>query len=227
MCRKQVSFSPSMMFWQITMALLVSAATAGQAQETFALPKVSSNGGMSLKEVLWKRRSVRAYSERPLNMEQIGALCWAAQGITNPEKGLRTAPSAMTLYSIQVFVVNSEGVYAYLPAEHALRLIQKEAILEKLRPIPPNPPMMGKAPVILVLGMNLAPLAERVGARAERYAFMETGHVAQNVLLQATALGLGSIPVGGFDEERVSELLKLPEGVRPVYLLPVGYPAPG
>jgi SagB-type dehydrogenase family enzyme len=117
-------------------------------------------------------------------------------------------------------------VYAYLPAEHSLRLVQKGAVLDKLRLLPPNPPMLGKAPVVLVLGMNLAPLAERVGARAERYALIETGHVAQNVLLQAVAMGLGSIPVGGFDEEKVSELLKLPEGVRPVYLLPIGYPAP-
>lgn len=227
MCRRPVFRILSMALWLPVLAIYAPPMAAAQAQEILSLPKVSTNGGMSLKEALWKRRSVRAYSDRVLNTEQIGALCWAAQGITNPEKGLRTAPSAMTLYSIQVFVVNSEGVYAYLPAEHALRLVQKGAILEKLRLLPPNPPMLGKAPVILVLGMNLAPLAERVGGRAERYAFMETGHVAQNVLLQATALGLGSIPVGGFDEEKVSELLKLPEGIRPVYLLPVGYPAPG
>jgi SagB-type dehydrogenase family enzyme len=216
----------SVTLWLYLFAAYMSLMAAAQTQETISLPKVSSTGGMSLMEALWKRRSVRAYSDRALSMEQIGALCWAAQGITDAAKGLRTAPSAMTLYSIQVFVVNSEGVYAYLPAEHSLRLVQKGAVLDKLRLLPPNPPMLGKAPVVLVLGMNLAPLAERVGARAERYALIETGHVAQNVLLQAVAMGLGSIPVGGFDEEKVSELLKLPEGVRPVYLLPIGYPAP-
>lgn len=227
MCRQALVRILSVTLWMTASVLYLNAMAAAQTQETISLPKIRSSDGMSLQEALWKRRSVRAYSDRPLSMEQIGALCWAAQGITNPEKGLRTAPSAMTLYSIQVFVVNGEGVYAYLPAEHTLRLVQKGAILDRLRPLPPNPPDLGKAPVVLVLGMNLAPLTERVGARAERYAFMETGHVAQNVLLQATALGLGSIPVGGFDEEKVSALLKLPDGVRPVYLLPVGYPAPG
>ena len=48
--------------------------------------------------------------------------------------------------------------------------------------------------------------------------------IAHNALLQATALGLGSTPVGGFDEARVSDLLKLPEGIRPIYILPLGTP---
>jgi len=77
---------------------------------------------------------------------------------------------------------------------------------------------------VLVLTATIGPLEARVGPRAERYAFMEAGHVAENVLLQATALGLGSIPVGGFDEAKVNDVLKLPEGTRPIYLLPIGTP---
>ncbi|MBM3495880.1 MAG: hypothetical protein FJX72_16380, partial [Armatimonadetes bacterium] len=68
------------------------------------LPKPATSGGMSLTEALAKRRSCSAYTDKPLNSDQIGQLCWAAQGITEPTKGFRTAPSAMTLYSTRVYI---------------------------------------------------------------------------------------------------------------------------
>lgn len=201
-------------------------AVSPQGTEVVKLPPADTSGGVTLTQALSKRRSCSAYTDQPLTLEQVGQLCWAAQGITEPEKGLRTAPSAMTLFSIHVYVVDTKGVHEYLPKEHALKTLRTENILEQLRALPPRPANLGGAPVVMVLGLNLAPLEARVGPRAERYAFMEAGHVAQNVLLQATALGLGSVPVGGFDEAKMTELLKLPEGIRPIYLLPLGHPAP-
>ncbi|NLH98133.1 MAG: SagB/ThcOx family dehydrogenase [Chthonomonadales bacterium] len=188
------------------------------------LPKPNTSGGMSLTEALAKRRSCTAYTDKPLSPEQIGQLCWAAQGITEPAKGLRTAPSAMTLYSVHVYIVDSAGVHEYLPKEHALSTLRADDLVAGLQALVGKPANMGGAPSAMVLGVHLAPLAERVGARAEKFAAMEAAHIAQNVLLQATALGLGSIPVGGFDEARVSDLLKLPEGIRPIYILPLGTP---
>ena len=59
--------------------------------------------------------------------------------------------------------------------------------------------------------------------RGTRYVDMEAGHAAQNVLLQATAMGLGSVPVGAFEDDRISELLKLTPDHTPLYLIPIGY----
>ena len=206
-------------------AVLGGLSLAASRQDAAApLPKPATSGGMSLTEALAKRRSCSAYSDQPLNSEQISQLCWAAQGITEPTKGFRTAPSAMTLYSIRVYIVDSAGVHEYLPAEHALKTLRADDLVARLQALVRKPAGMGGATTAMVLGMNLAPLAERVGARAEMFAAMETGHIAQNVLLQATAIGLASIPVGGFDEAKVSDLLKLPEGIRPVYILPLGAP---
>lgn len=67
----------------------------------------------------------------------------------------------------------------------------------------------------------------RYGTRAERYVALEAGHAAQNVLLQAVALGFAALPVGAFDDRRVQEVLNLPGGHRPLYLIPVGLPASG
>ena len=63
--------------------------------------------------------------------------------------------------------------------------------------------------------------------RAERYAHMEAGHAVQNLLLQATALGLGGVPMGAFDDAEVARTLDLPPGESPLYLIPVGEPRGG
>jgi len=211
----------------VAIALLGGVGAAALRQDAVTpLPRPATSGGMSLTEALAKRRSCSAYSDQPLKLEQVSQLCWAAQGVTDPTRGLRTAPSAMTLYSIHVFIVDGTGVREYIPKEHALRALRSDNLVPDLRALVGKPANMGGAPAAMVLGMDLAPLAQRAGARAEKFAAMEAAHIAQNVLLQATALGLASIPVGGFDEAKVSALLKLPEGIRPVYLLPLGHAAP-
>jgi nitroreductase len=53
---------------------------------------------------------------------------------------------------------------------------------------------------------------------------MEVGHASQNLLLAATALGLGGTIVGAFDDDRLGELLRLRDGERPLAILAVGRP---
>jgi nitroreductase len=53
---------------------------------------------------------------------------------------------------------------------------------------------------------------------------MEAGHAAQNLLLEAAAVGLAAVPVGAFDDDRVRETLGLPRSEAPLYLIPVGHP---
>ena len=55
------------------------------------------------------------------------------------------------------------------------------------------------------------------------YVHIEAGHIAQNIHLQAVALGLGSVPVGAFHDNTVSSILSLPSNHEPLYLIPVGY----
>jgi SagB-type dehydrogenase family enzyme len=78
------------------------------------------------------------------------------------------------------------------------------------------------APVTLVITAELAITAKKYGARAERFATLEAGHAAQNTLLTATALGLGAVPIGAFDDAAVRSLLGQPGDVTPLYLIPVG-----
>ena len=67
---------------------------------------------------------------------------------------------------------------------------------------------------------------DRYGERAQRYVYAEAGHATQNLLLQATSLGLAAVVIGAFDDEWVRGILALDTGETPVYLVPVGRPKP-
>ena len=77
----------------------------------------------------------------------------------------------------------------------------------------------------MVIAAVVERTARKYGRRAERYCFIEAGHVAQNVLLQATALHLAGVPIGAFEDDAVAAVLKLPKTHRVLYLLPVGFPS--
>jgi len=62
----------------------------------------------------------------------------------------------------------------------------------------------------------------KYGDRGIRYVHIEVGHAAQNLCLQATAMGLGAVTVGAFNDEQVTKLLNLPGDEQPLYIIPIG-----
>ncbi len=180
---------------------------------------------MSLEETLQRRRSQRIFKSQDLTLEQISQLLWACQGITEPSFGGRTAPSAGALYPLEVYVVKKEGVFHYLPKEHALIRIKKGDVRKELAhtALGQDPP--AKAPVSFVISAVYARTKIKYGERAERYVKLEAGHACQNLLLQAVALNLGGVPIGAFYDSEVQEVLSLPSDHEPLYIVPIGYPA--
>jgi len=203
------------------MTLAVLAVWAQQVPATPSLPAADTIGSMTLEAALAARRSVRLFRDMPLSDSQIAQLCWAGQGVTNPQ-GYRTCPSAGATYPLEMYVVTAKGVARYLPAEHALQQHIAGDRRELLQAAAFGQQCVGQAPGSIVIAAITERTARRYGPRAERYVLMEVGHCAQNILLQAVALGLGSVPVGAFDEGKVAEALQLPSGQQPFYILPVG-----
>jgi SagB-type dehydrogenase family enzyme len=193
------------------------------------LPEARRDGPVSVERALASRRSQRSYAEAPLSLAEVAQLLWAAQGVTHSE-GLRTAPSAGALYPLEVHLVAGEvsglspGVYRYDPERHRLfRQLEGDlrgALAEKAL----EQSWVAEAPALLVITAVVRRTARKYGRRAERYALIEAGHAAQNVYLQAEALGLGTVLVGAFEDEPLGRLLRLPPGERPIGLLPVGRP---
>jgi SagB-type dehydrogenase family enzyme len=211
------------------LGLLPAAMTGGPGDaapepETIALPRPRTTGGMAVTDAIAQRRSDRTFADTPLTSAQIAQLCWAAQGITDPGRGFRTAPSAGALYPAAVYVVDARGIFQYLPREHALRRVVDGDTRKALQAAALDQEMVGEAPACMVITLNVSRTAAKYGPRARRYCLIEAGHIAQNVLLQATDLGLVGVPVGAFDDEQVAAILKLPGLVSPAYLLPLGHP---
>lgn len=75
---------------------------------------------------------------------------------------------------------------------------------------------------MIVLSDVVERTAEKYGDRAERYMWIEVGHVTQNILLQAQALNIGGVSIGAFDDEEVHELLMMEENEQPLYVIPLG-----
>jgi SagB-type dehydrogenase family enzyme len=80
------------------------------------------------------------------------------------------------------------------------------------------------AAAVLVFAAVERRTTRKYSVRGVRYMHLETGHAAQNAWLQATALGLGAVAVGAFDDAAVKALLALPTEEQPLYLMPVGRP---
>jgi SagB-type dehydrogenase family enzyme len=188
------------------------------------LPKPQLNGSHTLEEVLAKRRSVREFIDLPLTLEEMGQLLWAAQGITH-SAGYRTAPSAGALYPLEMYVITPEGAYHYEPLRHRLNLHQPGDLRPALHAVALRQEPVLEAPAVFVIAAVYARTERKYGEeRSPRYVHLEAGHVAQNVLLQAIALDLGAVPIGAFIDDKVKEVLALPDDHQPLYLIPVGHP---
>jgi SagB-type dehydrogenase family enzyme len=194
-----------------------------KATDTIRLVAPAKQGGKSLAEALDTRRSVREFTRRPLTKDQLSQLLWAVQGVTSDE-GLRTAPSAGALYPLEIYTVSSHGVYQYDPARHELRKTMSADQRKRLHRAALSQEPILAAPHVFVITAVYGRTARKYGqARARRYAQMEVGHAAQNLLLQAVALDLAAVPIGAFDDEEVSNILQLPANEAPLYLIPVGH----
>jgi len=200
------------------------------AMKTIRLPKPNTKGATSLEEALFKRRSVRAYSEEPLRIEEISQLLWAAQGITDTTSGLRTAPSAGALYPLEIYVAAGnvaglvKGVYKYRPQTHELVKLADEDVRKDLSRAALEQESVRDAPAVLVFSAVIERTAAKYGTRSTRYVHMEAGHAAQNVFLQAAALHLGTVVVGAFYDEDVKKVIGMEAGESALYIMPAGRP---
>ena len=192
--------------------------------EPSELPAPARQGKVSVEETLAERRSIRRFAAETLTRSQIAQLCWAAQGVVDGQSGFRTCPSAGALYPLELYVVTAGGVERYEAAAHAMARHLDGDLRDRLQAAALGQSSVGQAPATFVITGVVSRVQGRYGVRAERYVQMEAGHAAQNLLLQATALGLGSVLIGAFEDDEVSSVLSLPGDEAPLYLIPVGVP---
>lgn len=194
------------------------------------LPLPAFTGDVSVEEALHQRRSVRAFRDEALGLDELAQLLWSAQGVSDEARGFRTAPSAGALYPLETYAVignvpdMESGVYRYDPDRNRLEPGVSGDVRRELASAALGQDFIAEAPVTIVFSGVYGRTATRYGERAERYVHIEAGHAAQNLSLQAVALGFGTVPVGAFRDDNVAAVLDLAEEETPLYILPVGRP---
>ncbi|MCP4230914.1 MAG: SagB/ThcOx family dehydrogenase [bacterium] len=178
---------------------------------------------IDLNDVLASRRSTRDLSSEPLDHETALRLLWAGQGITDTANGKRTAPSPYGKYLLTLLYCDETGVYQYDPAKDEMRYNTVEDIRPDLSTAASGQEHVAKNGALIIITADMAEARRVFAGYAERFVYIEAGHVAQNILLEISYLGLGGCPVGGFDTEKATETLGLNEGHETVYMVPVGY----
>lgn len=200
----------------LTAMLWAALTLSAQELKPIQLPKPEISTGMPLMQALARRQTTRAFLDKPLPLQTLSNLLWAAFGINRPrdvKPGLgRTAPSAMNKQEVELDVVLAQGVYVYDAEANLLRPVVAGNLRAKM-----GAPPAGQAAVTLVYvaGANLD------------YAQVDVGFIGQNVYLFAASEGLNAwfyALHGQQDATAVAAALKLPAGKRPLYAQSVGYP---
>ena len=204
-------------------SVLLTLEARGEEMKTINLPQPKLKGAVSVEEAIQKRRSVRGYASKDISLEDVSQLLWACQGITEPKRALRAVPSAGALYPLEIYIAKKDGVFHYIPKGHKLEVLSDKNVKAEIAEASLGQSYVEEAAVDIIICALYDRITSRYGERGVMYADMEAGHAAQNVFLQAVALGLDSVPIGAFKEEAVAKILNLPRGTRPIYILPVGY----
>lgn len=188
------------------------------------LPSPDTKGKVSLAQAINYRRNVLDFTDEPLRLEQIAQLAWAGQGITDKEKNLRAVPSAGAIYPMQLHIVLPDGLYLYNPESHSIIKTINGDIRRALYSTSFAQPVVSKALCSFVISGSPRKIETKYRNRGERFISLEAGHIAQNLQLQAVALGLGSATIGRIDPKGIAKACKLPSLTEPLYIICVGYP---
>ncbi len=202
-----------------------------RAPQRLALDPAAGLSPADLWACLKQRRSRRQYQERPLALEELTALLWAAQGVTLAGRGflLLTAPSAGALYPVETYVAAHRvaglepGIWHLNVPDFALELVAAGDCRRGLVAACLSQSFLGAGAAVFIWTGVLNRAMCKYRERAIRYLFLDAGHICQNLMLAATALGLGCCPVGAFFDREVEQLTQV-DGQEEValYLATVG-----
>ena len=219
----------------IFIGLFQSAVSPGRSEtmsaaiqsDTIQLPEPRYDGDVSVEHALRMRRSVRTYKDDPLDISEISQILWSAQGISSPRR-FRTAPSAGALYPLELYVIAgniknlSPAIYKYKPYHNELVKIMAGDMRSELSHAALSQNAIKKAPAVLLFCAVYERTTGKYGRRGIRYVHMEVGHAAQNVCVQAIALGLNTAVIGAFRDAEVKAIANLAANEQPLYFVPMG-----
>ncbi|MGB3713194.1 MAG: SagB/ThcOx family dehydrogenase [Candidatus Promineifilaceae bacterium] len=172
---------------------------------------------------------MREFIERPISRAQLSQLLWSAQGVTGQANHKRTPPSAGALHPLETYVVIgnvdsiNHGIYRYAPGDHTLLMVSDIDVRVDLGRAAVNQTWLADASAVFVFAAIYERTTRKYGERGVRYVHMDAGFAAENLHLQAVALGLGTVVIGAFVDDEVHRVMQLTPDEQPLLILPVGW----
>lgn len=196
------------------------------SKERIILPAPHIVGAKSVTEALWLRKSERESSLRALSLQDLSNVLWAANGVNRQNEGRRTAPSALNVQDISIYVFLKEGVYLYEPVTHSLSLKvdgdQRNIITGKPSPAR-SQDYAADFPLTLLMVSDLQKFGMPVDEAVRQMAAIDAGIVSENIALFCASMGFVTVPRVSMDKEAVAKALNLTDLQLPLINNPVGY----
>ena|SRR5579862_8864491 len=206
------------------LSTILAAATSRLAvadPQKMDLPPPHMEGGKPLMEVLKARHSSREFADRPLPLEILSSLLWAAWGINRPATGLRTAPSSHTAMDIDLYLAMANGVWIYDPKAH--RLLQH--LTDDVRgETTTGQDFVKTAPLNIIYVSDAARMGKPSDADRMLNGIADSAVIGQNVYLFCASEGLATVLRASVPGERLAKRLNLAPTQAIYFAQSVGYP---
>jgi SagB-type dehydrogenase family enzyme len=206
-----------------------------EGYDRIALPEQMASLDMPVGETLLARSSARGFVPAAIPLDQLATILHCGYGVTRDNDGgpfprpFRTVPSGGALYPLELYVHTayaeglSAGLYHFNPSLRCLRLLQRGDSARQIGEALVQPNLAFEVSALVFITAIFERSVFKYNDRGYRFILLEAGHVAQNLNIAATALGLGCINIGGFFDRDIDRFLGL-DGVRSsvVYLVGIG-----
>ena len=203
----------------VTLTVLSFAATNPDSNN-IVLPKPQLDKGKPLMQVLNERKSSREFDTRKLSDQDLSNILWAGFGINRPETGGRTAPSAMNIQDIDLYVSMERGCYRYDAKSNSLVLVLNKDIRE----FTGKQPFVKDAPVNIVFVADNTRNKKNAQGEINSYATADAAFISENIYLYCASEGLSTVVRASVDKQAFAKALQLKPTQEIVLAQTIGYP---
>ena len=179
-----------------------------------------TEGGKPLMQALKERKSSREFSSKDLPLQVISDMLWAAYGINRLDSGHRTAPSAMNMQEIDIYVAKADGLYLFDAKANSLIPV----LTEDIRALTGKQPFVKDAPINLIYVADLSKMSRLSAGDIDFYAAADTGFISENVYLFCASFELATVVRGMLDKPALAKAMKLRPDQKIILAQTVGYP---